>query len=131
MAGKGGVSSPLMHCVFNEDGSITHYLNEVDPALENVLSNTYAICIADNKTSPRKVVGGIVAKTSYHHDDAGFHAAMDGILHSLPKLSGIISDRTSLLPAKLGVPPGVSLTEDEMLRVLVQQYIRLSASGSA
>ena len=72
-----------------------------------------------------------MAKTTFHHNDAGFEKAMFGLLGSKPQLQSLVSKKTSLLPAKLNVPPGPPLSEDEMLRLAFQQYMKFSASGTA
>ena len=77
---QGGVTTSLFHCVFNDDGSITHYLDEADPGLSQALPNTYAVCLADNSGATRKVVAGFVAKTTFTHNDSGFQDAMYGIV---------------------------------------------------
>ena len=131
MSDKGGLTAPLFHCVFNAEGSITHYLNEVDPDLRRRLPHTYAVCLADNSSVPRRVVAGFFAKTTYLHTEDGFAVAMKSVVQALERLQPFQSANISFLPARINVPDGGPLSEDEMLRVLFQQYTKFSAVGTA
>ena len=122
---------PTFHCVFNANGAITHYSHELPSDATAMPLNAYAICLAENTARGRKVVAGLMVLTSLHHDDAAFEPTMHDIVATLPVLAEHLSASTSLLPAKIGLPPGAPMTEREFLRIMVTQYTKFSSGGHA
>lgn len=123
---------PTFYCIFNADGSLTHDSYELPSEVTTVPLNTYAICLAESKGHSRKVVAGLLVLTSHDHDDPAFALAMHDLVAILPELAPHLAATTSLLPAKLGLPPGgAPLTERECLRIMVTQYTKFSSGGHA
>lgn len=130
-AQKDGLSILLFHCLFNDDGSITHFTHEYDPELYQALPNLYAVCIADRSGNSRKITGGFVIKTSYTHNDKDFLATLTNAMSIEPRMNALIGTHSSFLPARVGIPVDGPITEAEMLRVMLDQSLKHSAVGSA
>lgn len=130
MSESGSVTIPLFHCVFNAGGSITHWATSYDRSLYDSLAHLYLVCLADNRTNPRKVVGAFMVKTSRHHDDLQFADAMNLAMANMENLQPFVLDEVSLLPARIGVD-GLPPEEMDFLRLAMQQYLKFSSSGSA
>lgn len=107
-------------------------MHETNPALLDLLENSFAVCIRCNSGPSRGgVVAGFIVKTSYRHGDKDFTDALSGVILGVPHLQGFLATHNSFLPSKLSIGPGPELSEKEMLHILLEQYIRLSSSGSA
>lgn len=128
---KGGVTIPLFHCIFNGAESITHYLRDYDEGLYEALPNIFAICISNNKGSRRKIVAGFIVKTSYGANDAEFLPALLGAAKSTAEINPLLTKSSSLLPAILRIPGTELPTENEMLQVMQQQFLKFSTGGHA
>lgn len=123
-SGTGFVAVPLLHCLFHANQLITHVLHEVEPALDQVLPHTYAVCVADNKGPIRGIPAGFFIKTSGTHADAAF-------LDVLAKFSTVMFGadllaawKASFLPSRIGLSDDAPMTEQEMLRVIAQQRFK-------
>jgi len=130
MTDQGGLTIPLFHCIFN-NGSITHYDRKYDAKLYTSLPNLYAVCIANKNSGMRRVVGGFFVKTSYSHNDEGFIDAIAAAAQSATELLPLLNGNTSFLPARLNAPLDPPLTEQEMLDVMLEQYVKFSTHGTA
>mgnify|MGYP001572801275 CR=1 FL=1 len=120
----GGVSIPILHCVFN-NGSITHYNRDYDTALYESLPNLYAVCVATRPHGGhRKVLGGFFIKTSYDHSNTEFHEACKAALQTMNEIKELIGDEFSLLPARINISADKTLSEDELVSLLFQQYFK-------
>jgi len=127
---KGGVTIPIFHCVFNVRESITSYMRSFDKKMYQELDNFYLICISLNDGAKKEVVAGIAVKTSYKHDEPGFLDAIHGLLLSTQVLEKYAAKNISFLPAKIifeGLPP----SENELLELMQEQYLKHSTGGSA
>ncbi len=132
MMQKGGLTIAVMDAICNGHESITHFMHAFDEKLYECLPHVYAICIADNGQTPRKIVGGFFVKTSYHHNDTGFHEALLGVMALSPHLNRFGEDRRySLLPARVPVEAAEPLSEASMVFVLSQQALKHSTFGHA
>jgi hypothetical protein len=128
----GGMTIPLFHCIFNEGGSVTHFMHEVDLEVYRSLPNMYAVCIADRSKRHKRVTGGFFVVTNYsHNDEENFTMALSNIVAAVPRLAALISEQSSFLPGRIVVPDGPPPTEEEMLRVMVSQALKHSSAGAA
>ncbi len=130
---KGGVTTPLLHCFFHPDGSVTHYAHDVDQSLAASLPNMYAVCIAKGQGPKREVLGGMVVKTSHsHHREADFASSLMSVCQGIGERFGALAgEDCRFLPARLGFSAEGLPTDTELLRVLVMQYAKFSAAGAA
>lgn len=130
---RGGMTTPLLHCFFHPDGNVTHYAHDVDRALAASLPNMYGVCIAKGQGPKRVVLGGMVVKTSHsHHQEADFAASLMSVCHGIGERFGALAEEgCRFLPARLGFSADGLPTETELLRVLVMQYAKFSAAGTA
>lgn len=129
-ANSGGVSLLTHYCLFNNSDSITHFSNDTDSDLYQLLPNLYAVCISDNSQANRKITAGFVLKTTYTHDDPEFLDTLVNIVSQKPELQSYYNDKTSFLPAKLNVT-GKPLTEAEFLQIMQQQFLKFNVDGKA
>lgn len=129
-ANSGGVSLLTHYCLFNNSDSITHFSNDTDSDLYQLLPNLYAVCISDNSQANRKITAGLVLKTTYTHDDPEFLDALVNIVSQKAELQPYYNDKTSFLPAKLNVT-GKPLTEAEFLQIMQQQFLKFNVDGKA
>jgi hypothetical protein len=130
-ATKAGVSFLLFHCIFNGDGSITHFMHDIDLESYQSLPNMYAVCIAERAGKQRKVTGGFFIRTSYTHDDKDFDNALAIAAAGVPRLDKLITKDSSFLPARVQTPAGPPLTEKEMLKAMLSQQLKHSSMGMA
>ena len=131
MSKKGGVTIPLFHCIFNGYESITSFMRTYDESMYRQLENVYAICISDNSGSRKKIVAGFIVKTSYTHKDPEFLDVITEVALTTKELSPYISQNTSFLPARIGVPGNSPLTESEMSHLMSRQSLKFSSAGNA
>lgn len=129
-ANSGGVSLLTHYCLFNDSDSITHFSNDTDSDLYQLLPNLYAVCISDNSQANRKITAGLVLKTTYTHDDPEFIDALVNIVSQEAELQPYYNDKISFLPAKLNVA-GKPLTEAEFLQIIQQQFLKFNVDGKA
>lgn len=128
---KGGVGIPLFHCEFNHiDGSLTHYLHEVNTIMYDSLENLYAVCIAVKSSNERRILAGFFIKTSFSHLDQEFLEHLELVVREIPELKKFLSSNASFLPAKIGIS-GPPPTESEMLDIIIKQYTKLSTAGNS
>ncbi|WP_235424039.1 hypothetical protein [Citrobacter koseri] len=125
-----GISSLIFHCVFNGDSSVTHFMHEGLNKIAEPLPNMYAVCVAENHKGKKIVRAGFVIKTTFHHESSDFPSALRSVCMSVKELMPFVdSNKTSFLPAKMGVR-GIQLpTEDECLYILFNQYIKHSRTS--
>ncbi len=130
-ANAGGLSLLLMHAVFNEHESITHYMHEFDKALYRELPYLYVVCLAETIGTTRKIRGGFFIKTSYSHESKEFADMIMACIESTPDLSNIVNNNIKILPAKvkLNESDGIPITESEMLSILAKQALKHEISG--
>lgn len=81
-------------------------------------------CIADNNGAMKTIPAGFFIKTSYTHDDAGFLDALAGVAETVFSPNLLSGWKASFLPARIGLPDDAPMTEQEMLRVIVQQCFK-------
>ncbi|KGT48118.1 hypothetical protein [Acinetobacter sp. HR7] len=124
----GGVTLLTHYCLFNDSDSITHFSNDTDSDLYELLPNLYAVCISDNSQENRKVTAGFVIKTTYTHNDSEFLNALINIVNQKSELKPYYNDKTSFLPAKLSAT-GKPLTEAEFLQVMQHQFLKFNVDG--
>jgi hypothetical protein len=122
---KGGLSICLFHCVFNGFESLTHFTTTHPQELYDLLPNIYAVCIADNSDGQKKIVAGFVIKTSYVADDEDFLGSLQNTLSLYPELRSATDGKDcSYLPAKIGLSDSKPLSEDELIRLMLQQQLK-------
>jgi hypothetical protein len=126
----GSVTVPMFHCVFNADGSITHWATTYERSLYDALPHLYLVCVADNRVRPRRIIGAFMIKTSRHHDDPDFGDVVSIAKNYMAALQPLIHEQTSFLPARIGIA-GEPPEEVEFLKLAMQQYTKFSANGSA
>ncbi len=131
MSKKGGLSIPVLHCIFNGYNSVTHYVHELDREMYEALPNLYAICIADNHQSYKKIVAGLFIKTSYTHEEAEFLDVLSAIVSTTPELKDLSWERISFFPARLGVKGAAPLSEEQMLAIISNQRLKHAVVGNA
>lgn len=131
MSKKGGVTIPIFDCIYNGAESITSFERDFDEKLYEILPNLYTVCIADNSQGSRNIVGGFFVKTSYTHNNKEFEDSLHAAALSSPNLSQLLGPEVSFLPARLGVSGSAPLSEQEMLRVMITQFLKFSQEGSA
>jgi hypothetical protein len=127
---KGGLSVLLFHCLFNSNGSITHFMHDFDVELYQSLPNLYAVCISDTSSKQKKITVGFFIKTSYSHQDSDFIGALTNVVSIDTGMKNLINERSSFLPARIGISGGHP-NEDEMLRTIVSQALKHGVGGSA
>jgi len=131
MKQKGGVTIPVFECIFHGSESIESFIREFDKALYEALPNLYVICVAQTHGRVKKIVAGFFIKTSYTHHDKEFLSVMTAALNSSEKLHRFVGEHTSFLPARLGISGTSPLSEQEMLKIMMTQYVKYAADGSA
>lgn len=127
---KGGLSVLLFHCLFNSNGSVTHFMHDFDVELYHSLPNLYAVCISDTSSKRKKITAGFFIKTSYSHQDSDFIGALTNVVSIDTGMKSLINERSSFLPARIGIS-GAPPSEDEMLRAVVTQALKHGVGGSA
>jgi hypothetical protein len=127
---KGGVSVLLFHCLFNSNGSVTHFMHDLDVELYRSLPNLYAVCISDT-SSKQKITAGFFIKTSYSHHDSDFLGALTNVISMESGMRNLIHERSSCFPARIGISGDAPPSEDEMLRLIVGQALKHGVGGSA
>ncbi|WP_342316404.1 hypothetical protein [Lysobacter sp. FW306-1B-D06B] len=126
---KGGVSLSVLHCMFNIEGSVTHFMHDFDPELYRALPNLYVVCVLDNQVGLRSIPAGLFVKTSYSHEESGFVDAVYGLAVAAFGADLIESWKASFVPARLTVRGSEPLSEMEMVRVLCTQRLKHAGSG--
>lgn len=130
-ANQGGLSLIMHHCFFNGVESITHYVHDFDTDLYKNLPNLYVICISDNSGKHRQIKAGFSLKTSYTHNDSEFlNVIFNTINSAVPALSQFCDKNYSFLPAKLSISD-LQFTEDDFVKIMVQQYMKFNIDGTA
>lgn len=127
---KGGLSLLLFHCVFTE-ATVTHFMHEFDLDLYRQLPHLYVVCLAETSRNIKTVRAGFVIKTSYTHNDNDFLQTLTNVVSMEPRLECLITDRSSFLPARLSFLDDEPITEEEMLRITVQQSFKHGTGGNA
>lgn len=130
MANEGNVTVPLFHCVFNADGSISHWATSFDQQLYDALDHLYLVMLANDRSGRRAVPGAFMIRTSHHHDDPDFPESLVALRSWATPLQPHWSSDTKRLPGKVqlkGPPP----TEKEFLTLAIQQFTKFSSAGSA
>jgi hypothetical protein len=128
---KGGVSVLLFHCLFNSNGSVTHFMHANDVELYRSLPNLYAVCISDTLSKRKKITAGFFIKTSYSHHDSDFIGALTNVISIDTGMKNLINGRSSFLPARIGISGEALPSEDEMLRLIVSHSLKHGVGGSA
>ncbi len=128
---KGGLSVLLFHCLFNSNGSVTHFMHDLDVELYGSLPNLYAVCISDTSLKQRKITAGFFIKTSYSHHDSDFIGALTNVISIDTGMRNLINECSSFLPARIAISGDVPPSEDEMLRVIFAQALKHGVGGSA
>lgn len=120
MSTLGAVSRPIFSCVFGDDHEEIHYnhLPHHHDAPAGLQGSFYAVCVADNTCLERRIVAGVVLQATCHPEDADFAQTLGKSILTVVPLTGLLSSRTSLLPAKLSVSREGVLSVREMLTVL-------------
>jgi len=128
---KGGIGHVLFHCVFEPiEGSVTHFMHDIDELTYSSLPNLYAVCIATKNSQGHQVKGGMFIKTSYSSEEPDYLISVQHAALSIPQLAPFMAGKISMLSAKHKCE-GPAPTESEMLNAMMQQYIKLSSSGTA
>jgi hypothetical protein len=131
MSESGTVTIPLFHCVFNAEGSITHWATTYQRALYDALPHLYLVCLADNSIKPRRIVGAFMIKTNCHHDNvSSFQDVINIAMDSMENLQQYRQSTISFLPARIGIT-GEPLSEMEFLRLALKQFTKFSVGGTA
>lgn len=126
------MSLPIFHCIFKPQGEIEHFIHGVPMDLALSRENLYLLTIAKRTAGDKaSVIGGIFVCTDYHHEDDEFADAMSGAVLACKEFSGLDIQSLRLLPARIRMPAGGPLTEDEMFKLAVGQYTKFSTGGSA
>ena len=132
MKKQGGVTVPVLDCIFHGAKSIESFPRGFNEEVYRTLPNLYGICIADNRCNTKKIVAGFVVKTTYSYHDEEFIPVLTAVVGTSKKLSRFLGPRTSFLPARLVVvgsaPP---LSEQEILRVMTTQFLKYAVTGNA
>jgi len=131
MKQKGGVTIPVFDCIFHGAESIESFARDFDEELYAQLPNLYAICVAEKQGREKRIVAGFFVKTSYTHHDEEFLSAITMALKSSEKLHKFAGPNSSFFPARLGVVGSSPLTETEMLKIMITQFLKHSVGGSA
>ena len=131
MTRKGGLAIPTLDFLVEDSELITIFDREFDESIYSKLENLYIVCIIDRSSGSKRVVGGFFTKTNYSHRDKEFTEVLMGLISLSPTLDGLAHKKASLHPARLGVLGDTPLSEDEMLRIIATQNLKLSESGTA
>jgi hypothetical protein len=130
MTNKGGLTIPLLECLFHGSASTTHFLRDFDLGAYNALPHIYIAIVVDKTQSPRTLPAGLVVKTSYTPDDPEFTDALLGIVALSENIGHVARDNMSFVTGKVGVPPGPPLSENEMVRALMQFHFKHAPATS-
>lgn len=114
----------LMHCFFNKNKTVTHFMHTQFDELYQTLPNLYAVLITKEVNSIKDIVGGIFLKTDNHHDSPDFIETLIAASCVSNDLMELVQKASSFLPAKIGCQGDLPITENEMLRVLAEQYYK-------
>ena len=114
----------LMHCFFNKDKTVTHFLHNQLEGLYQALPNLYGVLITKEVGGVKNIVGGLFLKTDNHHDNADFIETLLAASCISPDLMALVQNASSFLPAKMNCPGDLPITENEMLRALAEQYYK-------
>ena len=128
---KGGLSVLLFHCLFNSNGSVTHFMHDLDVELYRSLPNLYAVCMSDTSSNQKKITAGFFIKTSNSHYDSDFIGVLANVISSDTGMRSLINERSSFLPARITISGDAAPSEDEMLRVIFTQALKYGVGGSA
>jgi hypothetical protein len=128
---QGGLTTPLFHCIFNGSESITGFMHETKEELVAILPHLYAVCLTNTAQGSKQVLAGFVVKTSFTHHDAGFLDALNGLVSSIPSLSRLRDHQSTLLPARIEIKGTEPLSEEDLSRLMVRQFVRHSVGGNA
>lgn len=119
-------TTAFFHCVFNKDSSITHFMHTGIDELAKNLPNLYVVLLCQQGNgNVKNIEGAIIIRTVLTHHDEAFVGDVYGLCAINKGLSQLVnSDKTSLLPTKVGFAGSPILTEYECLQLATQQYLK-------
>lgn len=130
---KGGGSILMLHCLFNEMHSVTHFLHEYSVEDLESFPNYYAVLIAKKTAQGKRIKAGFVMKSTYHHKDPDFTSNLKMALFTTENLKSFSQSKVvTFLPTRFELKDSQPMTENEMVKILVEQAVRRGdAFGSA
>lgn len=81
-------------------------------------------CVADDKEAMRSIPAGLFIKASGAHADAAFRDALESAATQIFRADLLTAWKVSFLPSRIGIPDDTPMTEQEMLRVIAQQWFK-------
>ncbi|MCE7732387.1 hypothetical protein [Vibrio campbellii] len=95
----------LFHCVFNQDVSVTHFMNTGIDDVAKSLPNLYVVLLCQRPgRGVKKILGGMVIRTSLNHKDKAFYKHLNHLCMVKQELSPLVAaSSVSFLPAKVGL----------------------------
>ncbi|ARP82922.1 hypothetical protein CAL12_20285 [Bordetella genomosp. 8] len=126
------LTAVIFHCVFNPDGSITHYGHTFEMNVFESMPNLYAVTVVERRSSETvKVHGCFFMVTTATHEDIRFEEVVGDAFRNVRAFKAIDEKRLRFKPARLGNLGGGPPTEKEMLRVALTQYLKFDTTAKA
>lgn len=131
MSKAGSLTVVLMHCLISDDGqSMDHFMHALPDDVITDAPNVYSLSLTRPLRGAKQVVGGFFVKTSLTDKSADFHGVMMGMLAQIPALAVRQVEGSTLATAKVAVPYEMP-TEQDMLQVMLTQFVKYSTVGRA
>lgn len=123
----------LMHFVIAPGPAITHFMHDHSQSVPLSIepANLYLVTVKETSPNGAKVLGGFFVVTDSSHHDAEFGAILASVREACPELAGIMTEGRRLAPARLGLTGSEPITEIEMLRLVLEQYVKHDSGGNA
>ncbi|KPY17032.1 MULTISPECIES: hypothetical protein [Pseudomonas syringae group] len=113
-----------------QDINYTEY-RAYDIDMYRAMTSLYCVSVAINGPQSKKIVGGFFFKSSMPDNSPQFQIQMTSVFDALPEFSAVDRNQASLLHTRLFVQDGEPLTNEHMLKMITDQYVRYTSAGSA
>lgn len=102
-----------------------------DIEMYRAMTSLYCVSVAINGSQSKKIVGGFFFKSSMPDNNPQFQIQTASLFDALPEFSAVDREQVSLFHTRVFVPDGDPLTNEYMLGMITDQYVRYSSAGSA
>ena len=127
----GIVNMPLLHFVFNEQ-SLTHYNNlDIQKPLYDALPFIYCVIACKTEDQNRQVLGGYITKISTDNTDDDFLESISGYFFQEPELRKMLEFEPKFYATKINTEKSDVLSEIELLKIVMTEYLKLHSQGNA
>lgn len=130
---KGGISLPLIHCLFNGVETTTHFIHDhgLSLSMYQMIPNIYTVLVADKSSCGKKIIAGFMVKTTYEQSSPGFTSMLSETIKLMPNVDKCFDQNCSLITSKVNVQKDEIFTEDELTRIITPQFIKHHQDGRA